>query len=56
MRLIARGAFRQELERDRLVEREVVGAVDLAHAAAAEQRDEPIPTGDNSARCDAGGR
>jgi hypothetical protein len=30
--------------------REVVGAVDLAHAAAAEQRDEPVPTSDNSAR------
>ena len=32
----------QELEGDRLLEREVFGAVDLAHAAAAEQRHQPV--------------
>ena len=40
---------RQELQRDRLVEREVVGAVHLAHAAASEQRDEAVAAGDDRA-------
>ena len=43
----------QELQCDRLVERQVVGAVHLAHAAAAEQRDESIPPGDDRARREA---
>jgi len=40
----------QEFQRDRLIEREIIGAVDLAHPASPEQRDEPISTGDNGAR------
>jgi hypothetical protein len=40
---------RQELERDRLVERQVVGAVNLAHSAAAEKRDEAVASGDDRA-------
>ena len=39
----------QELQRDRLIEREVVGPIDLAHAAAAEQRHEAIAAGDDGA-------
>ncbi len=39
----------QEFERDRLVERQVVGAVDLAHSAAAEQRHEAVASGDDRA-------
>ena len=49
-------ACRQELQRHRLIEREVVGAVDLAHAAAAEQRDEPVAAGDDGAGREASGR
>jgi len=30
-----------------MIERQVVGAIHLAHAAAAEQRDEPVASGDN---------
>src|SRR4029079_1175394 len=41
------GPLGQELERNRLVEGEVVGAVDLAHAAAAEQRDQAIARRDH---------
>ena len=37
----------QELQRDRLAERQVVGAVHLAHAAAAEQRDDAVAAGDD---------
>ena len=32
----------QELERDRLAELQVVGAIDLAHAAAAEPADDAV--------------
>src|SRR3954470_23728941 len=39
---IARGLFRQEFERDALPECEVSGAVDLAHAATAEESDDAI--------------
>ena len=41
--------FGQELERDRLVEREIVGAVDLAHAALAEHRDDAVPSAEQFA-------
>jgi hypothetical protein len=34
--------FRQELQRDRLAQLEVVGAVDLAHATAADQSDDAV--------------
>ena len=40
-------AIGQELQRDRLIERQIVGAVDLAHAAAAQQGDEPITSGND---------
>jgi hypothetical protein len=36
----------QELEGDLLAEREVVGAIDFAHSAAAEQSDDPVPVGE----------
>ena len=39
----------QELQRDRLFELEVVGAIDLAHAAAAEQRDDAVAAGEQRA-------
>ena len=35
--VVARHGVRQEFQRDRLAEAEIVGAIDLAHAAAAEQ-------------------
>ena len=41
--------FGQELQGDRLAELEVVGAIDLAHAAAAEERHQPIASGDDRA-------
>ena len=43
----------QEFQRDGLVERQVLGAVDLAHAASAEQRHEPVAPGDNGTRREA---
>ena len=53
-RVAARGV-REELQRDRLVEREVVRAVDLTHPAAADQRDNTVPAGDDRTRCVAPG-
>ena len=44
---IAFDVARQELQRDRLAELQVVGAVDLAHAAAAEQADHAIAAGES---------
>ena len=38
----------EELQRDRLVEPQVVGAVHLAHAAAAEQRDDAVAGGEHA--------
>ena len=40
---------RQELQRERLPEFEVVGPIDLAHAALPESRDDAIPLADHSA-------
>ena len=40
---------RQKLQRDGLAEPEVIGAIDLAHAAAAEEADDPIPAVQNRA-------
>ena len=40
----------QELEGDRLVEAQVVGAVDLAHPAAADQADDAVAAGQHHAR------
>ncbi len=41
---------RQELQRDRLAELQVVGAIDLAHAAAAEQADHAVAAGEHDTR------
>jgi hypothetical protein len=46
-------ALVQELQRDRLIEGEVVGSIDLAHAAASEQGDQTIASGDNGTGCEA---
>ena len=40
---------RQELQRHRLTEPQIVGAIDFAHAAAAEQADDPIAAVENDA-------
>ena len=40
---ISRHGFGQELESHRLIEGQVVGAIDLAHAAFAQQPDDLIP-------------
>ena len=40
---------RQELQRDGLAELQVVGAIDLAHAASAQQPDHPVPIGQDLA-------
>ena len=40
---------RQELQRHGLAELQIVGAVDLAHAAAAEQADDPVALGEDRA-------
>ena len=45
--LIALEAGRQELQRDRLAELEVVGAVDLAHPAASQQSDHAVAAGND---------
>ena len=44
----------QELQRDRLTEPEIVGAVDLAHAAAAEQPDDAVAAVEHVARARTG--
>ena len=46
---IARRLLGQELERDGLAEREVGGAIDLAHAAAAQQADDAIAAAEQRA-------
>ena len=40
---------REKLQRDRLADLEIVGAIDLAHAAAAEPRDDAEPVGEQRA-------
>jgi hypothetical protein len=44
---------RQELQRDRLAELQVVGPVDLAHPTATEQTDDSIPLDQHRARNEA---
>ena len=46
-------AARQELQRDRLAELQVVGAIDLAHAAAPEEADDAVALGDDGSRREA---
>ena len=52
-RCVARDGLGQELQRHRLIERQILGAIDLAHAAAAEHRDEAISAGNDRAGCEA---
>ncbi len=40
----------QELQRDGLAKGEILGAIDLAHAAASEQADDLVPAGQHDAR------
>ena len=47
---VARERRGQELQRDRLPELQVVGAIDLAHAALAESRDDAVPLAEHGAR------
>jgi hypothetical protein len=44
---IALDVTRQELQRDRLTQLEIVGAIDLAHAAAAEEADHAVAAREN---------
>jgi len=39
---VSRDALGQELQRDRMIQLEVIGAVNLAHAAAPQQTNDPI--------------
>ena len=43
----------QKLQRHRLAEDEIVGAIDLAHAALAQLRYDAVPAGHQRARCEA---
>ena len=47
---IARGHFGQEFERHLLAEREIVRAIDFSHAAAAEERNDPVAIGEQRSR------
>src|SRR5690242_16912904 len=47
---IARQASGEKLQSDRLIELGVVGAIDLAHAAAAENAGDAVTTGDDRPR------
>ena len=47
---VALDVAREEFERDSLTELEIIGAIDLAHAAAAEQAHHAVPAGENGAR------
>jgi hypothetical protein len=50
---VRREAIRQEFQGDGLAELQVVGAVDLSHAAATEKADDPIAVGQNGSRREA---
>ena len=47
---VGRQILRQEFQRDGLAEAQIVGAVDLAHSAAAEQSDHAVPAVEHGAR------
>jgi hypothetical protein len=51
---VMRHAFGEKLQRDGLIEREILGSIHVAHAAAAEQRHEPVPAGQHGARNESG--
>jgi hypothetical protein len=46
-RVVGRDSFGQELDGDRLIEREVVRAIHAAHATTSQQRDEASAAGDH---------
>src|SRR5581483_4156491 len=46
-------SFGQELQCNRLLETQVVGAIDLAHTSTAEERDDSITLGKNGSRNEA---
>ena len=48
LRVVRRG-LGQKLERDRLVERQVVGAINFAHAALSEQGDDAVAAAQQNA-------
>jgi hypothetical protein len=50
---VALERLRQERQRDRLAEFQVVGAIDLAHAPAPGQRDDAVAAGEDGARREA---
>jgi hypothetical protein len=50
---IAAGRFRQEFQRHRLSEQNVIGAEDFAHSAFAQSRDDAVPTDDQRSRFEA---
>ena len=52
-RRIAVDVRRQELQRDRLTELQIVGAIDLAHAAAAEPPDDAVAAAEERAGLEA---
>ena len=47
---VPRHGFGQKLERHWLIEREIVGAIDLTHTALAEQADDLVARGHQHAR------
>ena len=49
-RRVGRRRCRQELQGDRLPERQVIGAIHLAHSTAAEEPDDAVTTGEDGAR------
>ena len=50
---ISQETIGKKLERDRLAQFEIVGAIDFAHAAFAQQANDPITLGQNCARHEA---
>ncbi|MHC5024246.1 MAG: hypothetical protein ACYTGG_10110 [Planctomycetota bacterium] len=53
-RRVAFDVAREELQRDALAQLQIVGAVDLAHTATAEQADDAVALGEDVARDEAG--
>jgi hypothetical protein len=53
--VVARHRLRQEFQRDRLAEAEVIGAIDLAHAATAEESNDAITIREDGAAREAAG-
>ncbi len=47
---IIRNRFRQKLQRYRLTQRQVIGAINFSHAALPQQRNNPVAIGQQSPR------